>query len=392
MRTVSRLSLLASLALVMGFAVEAALAAAASARTDACGAWPLWQAYAERFIQADGRVVDFHAAHSTSEGQAYGLFFALVANDRQRFAALLKWTEDNLAGGDLGAQLPAWQWGRRDDGSWGVLDPNPASDADLWLAYTLLEAGRLWREPVYSRLGLRLTARIAEEEVATLPGLGPILLPAPAGFQPQPDLWRLNPSYLPIQLLRALHDYDPTGPWAGMVPATIRLLRETAVRGFAPDWTGYQTGIGWVADPDKGPVGSYDAIRVYLWLGMLDIDEPLRAPLLRALRGMATSLQRDGVPPERVDTLSGRAEGRGPAGFSAALLPYLAALGDSPLLTQQRRRVEAAYHERLLGNDPRYYDQNLALFGTGWLDGRFRFAAGGRLLPSWNISCRDLGK
>ena len=81
------------------------------------------------------------------------MFFALVANDRARFDKLLGWTQDNLAGGDLTQRLPAWSWGKSPDGSWKILDPNPASDADLWMAYALLEAGRLWHEPRYEKLG-----------------------------------------------------------------------------------------------------------------------------------------------------------------------------------------------------------------------------------------------
>ena len=45
-----------------------------------CGSgadWPLWQAFVERHIQSDGRVID-HATerlHSTSEGQSYAMVF-----------------------------------------------------------------------------------------------------------------------------------------------------------------------------------------------------------------------------------------------------------------------------------------------------------------------------
>lgn len=382
------IKVLLGMALALGLGADAAAAAAKPASADVCGPWPLWQAYAAHFIQGDGRVVDFHAAHSTSEGQAYALFFALVANDRSRFDAVLKWTEANLAGGDLGANLPAWRWGQREDGSWGVLDPNAASDADLWLGYTLLEASRLWQEASYGELGQRLLALVVEQEVENLPGLGPMLLPGPEGFRPAEALWRLNPSYLPIQLLRALHRYDPKGPWGEMVLPAARLLRETAPHGLAPDWVAYQAGVGWRPDPDKGAEGSYDAIRVYLWLGMLDAAEPLRAPLLQALDGMTRRLRKNPVPPERGDTLTAEFQGSGPAGFSAALLPYLAAQDEAALLARQRQRVEEARRDRLLGEDPHYYDQNLALFGTGWLDGRFRFAAEGQLLPAWNTLCR----
>ncbi len=34
-----------------------------------------------------------------------------------------------------------------------------------------------------------------------------------------------------------------------------------------------------------------------------------------------------------------------------------------------------------------YYDRALVLFGRGWMDRRFRFAADGRLLPAWSTTC-----
>src|ERR1700712_3110775 len=91
--------------------------------------WPLWEAYTAKFMDPQGRIVDHNGQdRTTTEGQAYGMFFALVAGDRARFDKLLHWTEDNLAQGDLSARLPSWSWGKGDDGGWHVLDNHPASD------------------------------------------------------------------------------------------------------------------------------------------------------------------------------------------------------------------------------------------------------------------------
>ena len=92
-----------------------------------------------RFIDSQGRVID-HAGQdrTTTEGEAYAMFFALVAGDRSRFDKLVEWTENNLAQGDLTAHLPAWSWGKNADGSWRVIDANPAADADLWMALRTL--------------------------------------------------------------------------------------------------------------------------------------------------------------------------------------------------------------------------------------------------------------
>jgi endoglucanase len=37
----------------------------------------------------------------------------------------------------------------------------------------------------------------------------------------------------------------------------------------------------------------------------------------------------------------------------------------------------------LYGRTPVYYDQNLALFATGWLEQRYRFDRDGKLMVKW---------
>ena len=53
--------------------------------------WPGWQQYKQYYISPQGRVIDPSSPNkiTTSEGQSYGLFFALVANDRPTFDRLL---------------------------------------------------------------------------------------------------------------------------------------------------------------------------------------------------------------------------------------------------------------------------------------------------------------
>ncbi|UVL86470.1 hypothetical protein LOY35_13205 [Pseudomonas sp. B21-028] len=48
-----------------------------------CG-WPAWESYKQALVSPDGRVIDASTEQriSTSEGQGYGLLFALLANDR----------------------------------------------------------------------------------------------------------------------------------------------------------------------------------------------------------------------------------------------------------------------------------------------------------------------
>jgi endoglucanase len=270
--------------------------------------WPAWQQFRQTYISEQGRVIDPAGGQdvTTSEGQSYGMFFALVADDRDTFERLLRWTQDNLAAGDLTARLPAWLWGQDRQQQWGVLDPNSAADSDLWLAYDLLEAGRLWQNRRYRVLGTLLLQRIAREEVADIPGLGVIMLPGKDGFVGE-QRWSLNPSYLPPQLLARFAAFD--GPWQAMRHNNHRLLLETAPAGLVPDWVVWKSESGWLPDPKTGSTGSYDAIRSYLWAGMLADDSPDRAQLTAHLQPMAELTATLGVPPERVDALTGEVSG-----------------------------------------------------------------------------------
>lgn len=343
--------------------------------------WPLWKSYTARFMDNQVRVIDHDAGdRTTSEAQAYAMFFALVANDRSRFDGLLRWTEQNLASGDLSAHLPAWLWGRKSGDQWGVVDTNPAADADVWMAYTLIEAGEAWNESRYTRLGTAMAKRISAEEVIQIPRIGLVLLPAPKGFQHR-DSYRLNPSYLPLQLLIRLGRALPDGPWRQIAASVPTLVKGSAPHGFAMDWTEIKQGD--TVTPSF--IGSYEAIRVYLWAGMLDPATPERDNLLKALPGMAKCLRSTAIPPAKVKQDGSIEDPNGPVGFSGALVPYLSALGETALREQQMERVRSQFDSKtgLYGSPAKYYDQNLLLFALGSTEHRFWFDSQGGLNTSW---------
>ena len=359
------------------------------------GAWSLWNAYQARYIDVQGRVFDpVGDQHSTSEGQAYAMFFALADNDRACFDRVFNWTQVNLANSDLHSYLPTWLWGKSKDGQWKALDTNSASDADIWMAYDLIEAGRLWNVQPYEQTGRAMLALIAKSEVANLTGFGPMLLPGPAGFQ-HDQLWTLNPSYLPLFVFDRLAAVDPSGPWSQIAQGIPTLIEQSSRHGFAMDWVDYVPGDGFYpavqqqqrtgGDEVNAPGGSYDAIRVYLWAGMLASGKP-RDRILNSISAMSGYLGNHGAPPEKVNQDGVPGAQDGPVGFSAALLPYIRAFPDLSRVSAQqlvRMSKEKDAATGLYGKDLAYYDQNLTLFGTGFLDGRFRFGPGGELHVEW---------
>ncbi len=362
--------------------------------------WTLWDSYSTRFIDVQGRVIDHSDAdRTTSEGQAYAMFFALVNNDRITFDRVLTWTQTNLAGGDLETHLPVSSWGFGGNLEWGGLDSNSASDADVWMAYSLVEAGRLWSVPVYSNLGRKMMDQIARTEVTDLPGFGPLLMPGPTGSQ-HDQVYTLNPSYMPLFIFERLAQVDPAGPWRQIALNIPRFLEQSARHGFAMDWVNYLPGDGFypaVMKPTSATVetgtaqtvlsgGSYDAIRVYLWAGMINGEGQKRAQILNALSGMSVYLADHNNPPLTVSEQGIPLSQDGPIGFSAAVLPYLRAIpGRSPESAKQtvRMAIERNPSTGLFGKEAAYYDQNLALLATGYLDGRFWFGASGELNVEW---------
>ena len=173
--------------------------------------------------------------------------------------------------------------------------------------------------------------------------------------------------------------------WGELAANTRRLWLASSPKGFAPDWLLWTPAGKPAADPQHGSAGDYDAIRVYLWVGMLAKDAVQRNELVAHYAPMAALTQRQGLPPERADARSGEASGQGPVGFSAALLLLLAA---SPAhvagLAAQRQRLRDQPVEAKA-----YYSQVLVLFGQGWDEARYRFDPHGRLLPAWSAPCNE---
>jgi endoglucanase len=350
--------------------------------------WPLWNRYQDHFIQSDGRVVDFERDRmTTSEGQSYAMFFALVANDPAAFDRIYRWTSQNLAEGDLSGNLPAWSWGRKPDGTLGVKDPNSASDADLWIAYDLIEAGRLWRRQDYTSVGDSLLQQIAARDVSHAHD-SPVLLPAHTGFEHDSSLIA-NPSYMPLFLLHAAAKAQPGGPWKALAASLPSLIKASNIHGFASDWLKMDADGTIAPSPTLGSssdvaTGSYDAIRVYLWAAITPATVPGRDAILKSLSGMTEYMRSHALPPEVV--AGGEpVHGTGPISFSAALVPFLQAANENGAAEEQGRRLESARSARtgLYGDPPRYYDQNLAMFSLGYTEHRYRIQSNGDIEVSW---------
>ena len=347
----------------------AGLFAAMTTLVASAHAWPMWDSFKAANIDKSYRVIDYsdERAITTSEGQSYAMFFALVADDRETFDKLLEWTEKNLAKGDITKNLPSWLWGKTNQG-WGIIDSNNATDSDLWIAYDLLEAARMWNVPEYAAKA-HAVMELLKRDVSDVPNLGKVMLPGGRGFD-HPTHVTLNPSYYPVFILRRLSLEDPY--WKSVAEGTVRALVRTAPAGFSPDWAKIdKTGKLIAPEGDDYVLGSYNSIRVYLWTGMLSPEDPAYDILSRQFAPMVKLTERMNMPPEKVNVITGAANQAGSPGFGACLLEMLSGSKTANFI----RTVIAS--EPIIGEN--YYRSVLMLYGAGFDEGLYRFDRDGRL-------------
>lgn len=350
-----------------------------------------WSAYRARFIQQDGRVIDWEAdERTTSEGQAYAMLRAVLIDDPETFAQTLNWAEENLqrldANGKRRDNLWAWKWGKDPAGNWVILDENFASDADIDAVTALILAARRWNRPDYLRL-----ARIKLRDLWTLstvavspPAARPsrsqpaseqrYLLPGPKeAFQPQPDLLHLNPSYLAPYAFRLFAQVDGDRNWLSLVDSSYQVLRESSQLSslkLPSDWVALNTTTGsYIPLRPPSPIRSiygFDAYRVWWRVGMDAqwFNEPAAWEYLQNhLPSLESKWKAQQKIPAQID-LQGQPlvpyESTSQYGMLFAAFQLT-----NPQVAEQiyQQKILPAYRDGFWDNNAAYYAQNLAWFG-----------------------------
>lgn len=233
-----------------------------------------WRDFQRRFLTPEGRILDDgQGGISHSEGQGYGLLFAVAAGDRAAFERIAGWTaatlrrpQDALHGWRHAPALPR--------------DANNASDGDLLIAWALLQGAERWRLPELRRRAASIAADLLR--LCTLEVDGRLLLlPGAQGFTDRERVV-INPSYYVFPALQALAALGPAPPWRRLAQDGAALLRQA-------QFGRWHLPADWFEIPRSGgrpslsrahpPRFSYDALRVPLHLawGGLRQEPALRA-------------------------------------------------------------------------------------------------------------------
>lgn len=347
-----------------------------------------WDAYRQRFVQTDGRVIDWESdERTTSEGQAYAMLRAVFMDDPVTFARTLKWAEDNLrrqGSGKLEDHLWVWKWGKDDQKKWVILDRNFASDADIDAATALILAARRWNRPDYLKLAQVKLQDIWDFSTIDLGGQR-YLLPGPRDAFQRENQIILNPSYLAPYSFRLFTQVDPDRDWMSLVRSSYQVLEQSAQLSavYLPsDWVALDVQTGQYAPvTNSDPLvsqHSFDAYRVW-WRVAWDaigFNAPEATDYLRRHLGyLQQTWQAQGRIPAVLDLQgSPTVEYEATSQYGAL---YVAFRLVDPDTAEQiyRQKLDPQYRSGFWDNNAAYYTQNIVWLG---------------LLPSTTVSSRLL--
>ncbi|MBV6621781.1 MAG: glycosyl hydrolase [Rivularia sp. (in: Bacteria)] len=336
-----------------------------------------WDSYRRRFIQRDGRVIDYEASdRSTSEGQAYAMLRAVLIDDSATFALTLNWGENNLRRLEDGKpvdSLWAWKWGRKSDGSWGSIDDNFASDGDIDAITALILASRRWNRPEYLELAKtklkdlwKYSTVVAQDKRYLLPG-------PKAAFVKDSSSIILNPSYFAPYAFRLFAQVDSERDWLSLVDSSYEVLedsRRISAVNLPSDWVVLDAKTGeYKSLPNDSLLSSaysFDAFRVW-WRIALDaswFNSSRARNYLESSIGHPLKLwQEKSTIPARIN-LEGKALVNYEATSQYAML-YAASRLIQPSLAEEllEKKLLPQYQQEVWDDNEAYYTQNLAWLG-----------------------------
>ncbi|MBD2354579.1 glycosyl hydrolase [Tolypothrix sp. FACHB-123] len=337
-----------------------------------------WDSYRRKFIQGDGRVIDYEASdHSTSEGQAYAMLRAVFIDDPETFALTLKWAESNLLRQQNGKptdNLWAWKWGKKPDNSWGIIDSNFASDGDIDAITALILASRRWQRPEYMEL--------AKTKLRDLWNLSTIsgtdgkryLLPGPtAAFVPNESTLYLNPSYLAPYAFRIFAQIDPGRDWLSLVDSSYQILENSArlsTVGLPSDWVALDLKTNqFQTMPNSSALKSlysFDAYRVW-WRLSLDavwFNSPQAQQYLQqSTQNLQNLWTQKSYLPARIDLQGNQLVDYDATSQYAMFYAAMRLVKPSIASEVLTKKLLPQYKQGIWGEHSAYYTQNLAWLG-----------------------------
>lgn len=314
------------------------------------------QAFLSTYVRPSGQVVRLDQGGDTvSEGQAYGLLLAEVAGGDATFSRIWAWTRSHLA-------LPDGLFAYHAAPSGKVIDAQPASDADLLIAWALLRyhgSGQV----AFHRTGRAVAAAVLAHETTRSRRSGLLLLAGGPWATGRPA--SLDPSYWATLAERELAVETGNRTWLTLATDAVTATHTLTAAGhlLPPDWARLSGGRlrGEPAPNGSEPQTEYslDAQRLVVWFATSKnaSERSLAASWWPLLSG------------PQAGALARTPQGRALSALTAPL-PYVAAAAAAAAAGHRRAEVGLlAEARRQNARHPTYYGSAWVALGLSLLDG-----------------------
>lgn len=271
------------------------------------------RAFLTRYLLSDGRVIRRDQGGDTvSEGQGYAMLLAVAVGNERDFNLAWQWDKANL---QLPDRLSSYHW---QDGT--VIGKDPATDADLDMAWALVLGAKRFDQPADRVSGLQIASAILANETVNAGGH----LELVAGPWARSVPYAVDPSYFAPEAMAALAKASGDSRWTALARDSDELLlslsKGQSTLELPPDWADLQVNgqIAATGAPDTKTAPSFglDAQRVPVWWAASCSTKQRSVaaamwPILQDARGHGARL---------AYSLSGKSESRqvNPLGFVAA--------------------------------------------------------------------------
>jgi endoglucanase len=234
----------------------------------------LWSNYKNTYLdKTSGRTVDEQRnGVTTSEGQSYTMLQSLWLNDKEQYEKSWTWTKYNLR--RKSDKLFSWEWGKRKDGQYGVLTEtggeNVAVDADIDIAFSLIQASKKWDQPSYLEEAKEIITDIWKLIVIQVSNGKFVLASNNLEKQFNKSKIIVNPSYFAPYAFKLFSTITPEYEWRRLAEDSYYILNQISLIKpdqrnliLPPDWILVDTtNLEITKVPDKNWNYGYDATRI----------------------------------------------------------------------------------------------------------------------------------
>jgi endoglucanase len=229
-----------------------------------------WNVFKKRFAD-HGRIIDTaNQDISHSEGQGYGMLFAVFADDKKAFAQLWAWTRSLLQRDD---HLFRWKYSPCPTKNQACIDDNNnATDGDILIAWALLEAAERWNMPEYRTQALSIVDSIESKLIRHQFGYS-LLLPGEYGFDDNASRLQINLSYWVFPALIKFEQVTGRPVWRALIDSGETLIAKAQFGRWklTPDWV-MISDDGFDFDGALSQEYGYNACRVPIYLVLGDSE------------------------------------------------------------------------------------------------------------------------